>query len=58
LSTLASLPVRVVFAGISVVDPLTACGVATLLCGVAAITGWMPDRRAMQIDPITALGRD
>lgn len=41
--------------GISPSDPLTFAIVAVILIGVAACACWIPARRALRIDPITAL---
>lgn len=41
--------------GISPRDPLTFSVVAVVLIGVAACACWIPARRALRIDPITAL---
>jgi ABC-type antimicrobial peptide transport system permease subunit len=41
--------------GLEVTDPVTFVGVAILLSGVAAAAGYLPARRASQINPIEAL---
>jgi ABC-type antimicrobial peptide transport system permease subunit len=41
--------------GISPADPMTFIGVATLLMFIAVAAGALPARRAMRVDPATAL---
>jgi putative ABC transport system permease protein len=40
---------------ISPTDPLTFVVISALLCAIAMLACWIPTRRAMRIDPITAL---
>jgi putative ABC transport system permease protein len=44
--------------GVRAADPPTIAGAAALLVGVALIAAWIPARRAMAVDPMTALRRD
>jgi predicted permease len=41
--------------GVTATDPVTYAGMVLLLGGVAAVAGYLPARRAAQIDPIIAL---
>jgi putative ABC transport system permease protein len=59
---MASLALTRFFAAIhfhvSARDPLTLGGVAALLIAVGLIACYIPARRAMSVDPITALRED
>jgi ABC-type antimicrobial peptide transport system permease subunit len=41
--------------GVGASDPLTFAGIVLLVTIVAFIAAWMPERRAMRVDPIVAL---
>ncbi len=44
--------------GIGVTEPLTFAGVTLLLGLVALLTSYLPTRRAMRVDPMTALRKE
>jgi ABC-type lipoprotein release transport system permease subunit len=41
--------------GVEATDPLTFAAVAVLLLGVALLASYIPSKRALAIDPLTAL---
>jgi predicted permease len=47
--------IRFIFYRIKPHDPLTMIGAATLMVAVAALSAWIPARRAARIDPMEAL---
>jgi putative ABC transport system permease protein len=44
--------------GVDVADPLTFASVAAILIGVALAATYIPSRRALRVDPLTALRTD
>jgi putative ABC transport system permease protein len=59
LGTIASLVLtqlmRSLLYGVKAADPLTFCAVAALLIASGALACYLPARRAMKVDPLTAL---
>jgi ABC-type antimicrobial peptide transport system permease subunit len=49
---------RALLYGVGLGDPVTFAGTALLLVTVAFIASYMPARRAMRVDPISALRAD
>jgi ABC-type antimicrobial peptide transport system permease subunit len=41
--------------GLSSADPLTLVGAVILMTAIAAVSGYLPARRASQVDPMVAL---
>jgi putative ABC transport system permease protein len=41
--------------GLTATDPLTMATAAAVMLAVAAVAGWLPARRAAQVDPMVAL---
>jgi len=41
--------------GLNGADPLTLAGAVTVLIAVAAVSGYLPARRASEVDPMVAL---
>ena len=44
--------------GVELFDPATILGTAVLLTGVAVLASYLPARRAVAVDPLTALRAD
>lgn len=59
VGALATAPLmRNLIYGVSPMDPVTFAGIALLLAFVALFACWLPSRRAMNMDPMTALRQD
>jgi predicted permease len=54
-SLLAAKYVATLLYGLQPRDPLTFGAAATILCGIGALAGWLPARRASRIDPARVL---
>jgi ABC-type antimicrobial peptide transport system permease subunit len=54
-ATLVSRLMAGMLYGVAPTDPITFAAVAVLLIAVALLACWIPARRAVQVDPITAL---
>lgn len=52
---LLSRAVRGMLFGVSPLDPVSYAGAAALLVGVGLLAMWLPTRRALAVDPMTAL---
>jgi len=52
---LAGRTLSVFLFGVTAADPLTYAAMVVVLLGVAAVSGYLPARRASRIDPIVAL---
>jgi ABC-type antimicrobial peptide transport system permease subunit len=49
---------RAILAGVSTLDPLAFLGVSVFFLGIALLAAFVPARRALRIDPMTALRCD
>jgi hypothetical protein len=55
LAPLGTMAARQLLYHVSPFDPVTFAGVALLLVAVSVIASWVPARRAMRVEPVTAL---
>ena len=54
-ATLATRNLQSVLFGLTPTDPLTIAAVVAVVISVAAVAGWLPTRRASNVNPLTAL---
>jgi putative ABC transport system permease protein len=58
VAAVATRTMQSVLYGIEATDPLTFVQVVVVLLAVALLASWIPARRALGIDPVTALRYD
>jgi ABC-type antimicrobial peptide transport system permease subunit len=55
LAAVGTRSMQTMLFGVDALDPATFAGVSLLLCAIAALSCWIPARRASRVDPMVVL---